>query len=121
MMKKLEYQVSFTTPAFLGNAEQQAQWRTPPFKALIRQWWRVVKANELLRAGVSSGELHAELLRRENELFGAAAYDANGGSHRSLLRIRLESWHYVKCDKWESDPKIPHPEVDNPKGVGAEL
>lgn len=39
-MKKLEYQVSFTTPAFLGNAEQQAQWRTPPFKALIRQWWR---------------------------------------------------------------------------------
>jgi hypothetical protein len=31
-MKKLEYTVSFTTPAFLGNAEQQTQWRTPPFK-----------------------------------------------------------------------------------------
>ncbi len=43
-MKKLEYQVAFTTPAFLGNADQQAQWRTPPFKALLRQWWRVVHA-----------------------------------------------------------------------------
>lgn len=30
-MKKLEYRVSFTTPAFLGNAEQQAQWRTAHF------------------------------------------------------------------------------------------
>lgn len=46
-MKKLEYTVRFTTPAFLGNAEQQAQWRTPPFKALIRQWWRIVKAPKL--------------------------------------------------------------------------
>ena len=43
-MRKLEYQVTFNTPAFLGNADQQAQWRTPPFKALLRQWWRVVHA-----------------------------------------------------------------------------
>jgi CRISPR-associated protein Cmr1 len=34
-MKRLEYTVSFTTPAFLGNAEQAGQWRTPPFKALL--------------------------------------------------------------------------------------
>lgn len=46
-MTTLTYQVSFNTPAFLGNAEQQAQWRTPPFKALLRQWWRVVKAPEV--------------------------------------------------------------------------
>ena len=43
-MRELTYQVSFNTPAFLGNAEQQAQWRTPPFKAMLRQWWRMVKA-----------------------------------------------------------------------------
>jgi CRISPR-associated protein Cmr1 len=43
----LTYQVSFNTPAFLGNAEQQAQWRTPPFKAMLRQWWRVVKAPDV--------------------------------------------------------------------------
>lgn len=43
-MQELTYKVTFTTPAFLGNAEQSAQWRTPPFKALLRQWWRVVYA-----------------------------------------------------------------------------
>ena len=42
----LTYRVSFNTPAFLGNAEQQGQWRTPPIKALIRQWWRVAYAAE---------------------------------------------------------------------------
>ena len=39
-MKTYRYQLSFTTPAFLGNASQQAQWRTPPIKGLLRQWWR---------------------------------------------------------------------------------
>ncbi len=29
-MNKLEYTVRFVTPAFLGNAEQKGQWRTPP-------------------------------------------------------------------------------------------
>lgn len=28
-MTKLEYTVRFLTPAFLGNAEQSGQWRTP--------------------------------------------------------------------------------------------
>ena len=46
-MLTLLYTLSFNTPAFLGNADQQAQWRTPPIKALIRQWWRVVKASTL--------------------------------------------------------------------------
>ncbi len=50
-MRKLEYQVTFNTPAFLGNADQQAQWRTPPFKALLRQWWRVASAKVELRRG----------------------------------------------------------------------
>jgi len=42
-MLRQEYKVSFVTPAFLGNAEQAGQWRTPPFKALLRQWWRVAE------------------------------------------------------------------------------
>ncbi len=29
------------TPSYLDHlSDQSAQWRTPPFKALIRQWWR---------------------------------------------------------------------------------
>ncbi|MCE2461531.1 MAG: hypothetical protein J4F38_12235 [Pseudomonadales bacterium] len=43
-MRQMKYEVKFLTPAFLGNAEQSGQWRTPPFKALLRQWWRVAVA-----------------------------------------------------------------------------
>lgn len=35
-MKELRYTVRFNTPAFLGNAEQAAQWRTPPLKEMIQ-------------------------------------------------------------------------------------
>ena len=38
-MQTYSYRISFQTPAFLGNAQQQAQWRTPPFKGLLCQWW----------------------------------------------------------------------------------
>jgi hypothetical protein len=33
-MLKLEYEVRFVTPAFLGNADQNGQWRTPQSLAL---------------------------------------------------------------------------------------
>jgi hypothetical protein len=45
-MREFKYQVSFNALAFLGSAEQQAEWHTPPIKALLRRWWRVVKAPE---------------------------------------------------------------------------
>src|SRR5262249_59346834 len=41
---QLNYTVRFLCPAFLGNADQSGQWRTPPFKALLRQWWRLAYA-----------------------------------------------------------------------------
>lgn len=110
-MTQLEYEVSFTTPAFLGNADQQAQWRTPPFKALIRQWWRVVHAREV--------DFDASRLRAaENELFGFASED---GAARSQLRLRLASWEAGSLRKWPdgAKKKIEHPEVDFP--VGSEL
>jgi CRISPR-associated protein Cmr1 len=85
-MRELTYQVSFNTPAFLGNAEQQAQWRTPPFKALLRQWWRVVKAPEV-------GYDHHKLHPLENALFGSAADGPDAGrSGRSQVQLRLSSW-----------------------------
>ena len=90
-MKKLEYRVSFTTPAFLGNAEQQAQWRTPPFKALIRQWWRVAYA-----ADHGFHVKVADMRREEGLLFGNAWLSHREGGrevadHRkSLVRIRLD-------------------------------
>ena len=82
-MRELTYQVSFNTPAFLGNAEQQAQWRTPPIKALLRQWWRVVKAPEV-------GYDYRELLKIENAMFGSAV--DGSGSTRSKVQLRLSRW-----------------------------
>ena len=78
----LEYRLSFATPAFLGNEQQQAQWRTPPLKALIRQWWRVVKAPQ---TGFDVDKLRAA----EGGLFGAASDDGAVKSHQSLVRLRL--------------------------------
>ena len=114
-MKKLEYTVGFATPAFLGNAEQQAQWRTPPFKALIRQWWRVVHS--------ARGIVDVDRMRRvEGELFGAAA---DGDSTRSRVRIRLKEWSPGAVTQWGADDRVQHPEVHNRDGrqmpVGAQL
>lgn len=88
-MKPLSYQLRFNTPAFLGNAEQSAQWRTPPFKALLRQWWRVVKAREY-------GYNHADIRRQEGDLFGNAWLKGadNKPLHRkSRVALRLIPWH----------------------------
>ncbi len=103
-MRELTYQVGFNTPAFLGNAEQQAQWRTPPFKALLRQWWRVVKAPQLDRP-FNVDELRAA----ENLLFGAASDDGAEKSHRSLVRLRLKHWEagHLSNERW------PHREMRN--------
>ena len=64
-MRQLKYEVEFLTPAFLGNAEQSGQWRTPPFKALLRQWWRVAVAEGF-------GYEYRKLREVEGRLFGHA-------------------------------------------------
>jgi CRISPR-associated protein Cmr1 len=118
-MKQLNYTLSFTTPAFLGNAEQQAQWRTPPIKALIRQWWRVVYAAE------HRFQVNLDAMRREEGLlFGNAWLSHQEGDRpvtdhcKSLVRIRLSTWNPgdLSKQKWgqqelEKDWKVHHPEV----------
>ena len=121
-MRELTYQVSFNTPAFLGNAEQQAQWRTPPFKALLRQWWRVVKAPQLDRPFNVD-----ELRTAESLLFGAASDDGPEKSHRSLVRLRLTKdggggigWEDGALKQWPvGGGTVIHPEVKFP--VGSDL
>ncbi|MFN3713605.1 MAG: RAMP superfamily CRISPR-associated protein [Alcanivoracaceae bacterium] len=111
-MKTLSHTVRFLTPAFLGNAEQNGQWRTPPFKALLRQWWRMAVAEEL-KYDVSV------IRRREADLFGVAA--DGGDSHKSRVRIRLSRWDEGRLAKkdWQSLGKTKHPEVH--ASVGADL
>lgn len=104
-MKTLEYELRFLTPAFLGNAEQSAQWRTPPIKALLRQWWRVVWAAE---NGFSNDV--AAMRREEGLLFGVAS-DGEGDSRKSRIRLRLDRWDEGRLTAWQALPTVSHPEV----------
>ncbi len=120
MMIKQSYTVRFVTPAFLGNAEQQGQWRTPPFKALLRQWWRVAAAKDY-------GYNHQRLRDAEGKLFGNAWIEE--AFCKSKVRLRLDRWDEGKLKKsvWpgKDEKKLTHPEVTNKEGktipVGAEL
>lgn len=116
-MKTLQYSIRFLTPAFLGNAEQNGQWRTPPFKALLRQWWRVA-------ATTHDGDVN-KLREREGRLFGHAwlENDHEGSdkvaARKSAIRLRLSRWDTGEMDNWQGLGSVPHPEV--PKPVGSDL
>jgi len=87
-----EYRVKFVTPAFLGNGKQEAQWRTPPFKTLLRQWWRVAVARD-------HNYDYTAIREAEGRLFGHAWLDSDrhrDGSkvngRKSRVQIRLTPW-----------------------------
>ena len=122
-MTKLEYELRFVTPAFLGNAEQSAQWRTPPIKALLRQWWRVIyAADKKFQVNL------ADMRREEGLLFGHAwleddSVERDGrrvttAARKSLVRLRLDRWAegVLKNNQWPSDEPVVHPEVKNRQG-----
>ncbi|MDN5938442.1 MAG: hypothetical protein L0H83_07240 [Salinisphaera sp.] len=82
-MNKTECSVRFLTPAFLGDANQSAAWRTPPFKAQLRQFWRMVMAGR--------GRGHGEIRRIEALLFGHA-WLKDEDPRKSRVRLRLDKW-----------------------------
>ena len=105
------YSLRFVTPAFLGNAEQAGQWRTPPIKALLRQWWRVAYAASLPGA-VNSAAISA-MRSAEGFLLGVAA-DSEGESRKSQVRIRLDRWSMGTLKSWDQLEQAPvtHCEVE---------
>lgn len=106
MMVKQQYTVSFVTPAFLGDADQNGAWRTPPFKALLRQWWRVVVAKNY-------DYDHTKLREAEGRLFGNAWLENNFS--QSQVKLRLDNWRSGKMNAWAETPKsISHPEIKFP-------
>ena len=115
-MQKLQHQVEFLTPAFLGNAEQSGQWRTPPFKSLLRQWWRAVWA---AKHGFPKDIKDMRL--EEGRLFGNAWLE--GEFRKSAVRLRLDKWSdgLETRDRWggqetDGQSKVRHPEVQQSVG-----
>lgn len=110
-MQTRQLTARFLTPAFLGNAEQDGQWRTPPFKHLLREWWRVAWAE----ANGWSDDYRA-MCCQEGDLFGSAAGESG---HRSRVRMRLDRWDRGKLNQWQKTGTVDHPEVR--AVVGADL
>lgn len=120
------YHLKLVTPAFLGDAEQKGVWRTPPFKALIREWWRIAVAPDV---GFDANKLRP----LENALFGTAADDSRNGNQQSRIRLALEHWKDGSLTDWAkvnppvhgkpgADPKVKHPEVAFSGGmIGSQL
>lgn len=110
-MKMKTYNVRFVTPAFLGDAEQKGAWRVPPFKALLRQWWRVVAAKEC-------GYSHVKLREEECKLFGHAWLDTGRPkpktwAMKSRVSLRLGRWEQGSLGVWPGDdPRVLHSEVE---------
>jgi CRISPR-associated protein Cmr1 len=117
-MRIRNFRLSFSTPAFLGDAEQSGVWRTPPIKALLRQWWRVAYAAQW------NFPLEVSAMRQEEaSLFG---YAGDEGASRSLVRLRLEKWTKGTQTEWQALQRVEHPEVKNshtgmPKPIGSDL
>ncbi|CUQ66021.1 RAMP superfamily CRISPR-associated protein [Candidatus Nitrospira inopinata] len=109
MMTRLDYTVQFLTPAFLGDAEQAGRWRTPPFKALLRQWWRVVYAAD--HHFNVDNVVVAEMRREEGLLFGNAWLENK--FRKSLVRLRLDRWEPGNLKSWNGleQSAVTHPEV----------
>lgn len=115
-MKTAHYTIRFHTPAFLGNAEQSGQWRTPPFKAQLRQWWRVAYAASL---GFTPDV--ARMREEEGRLLGHAWLENdrndqgdNVAARKSQVRIRLGEWRPGELKSWDGleQGRIDHPEAE---------
>ncbi len=74
------------TPMFLGNADQEAEWRSEPFKGLLRYWWRVGQPDTSRYNNTSK----TDLLEKEARLFGYAGEQSGIGPAKSQVRIVLE-------------------------------
>ncbi|HBA66446.1 MAG TPA: hypothetical protein DCZ48_09805 [Methylococcaceae bacterium] len=106
-MLRADYQIRFNCPAFLGDAEQQSAWRTPPFKALLQHWWRIAVAKQ------HNYDWH-QVREAEGRLFGHAWLDKGSWAMRSRVRIKLEHQNRGTLTQWENSPannKVTHPEV----------
>ncbi|MEI6303775.1 MAG: hypothetical protein WCR74_20205 [Betaproteobacteria bacterium] len=119
MIQQKHLHLRLHSPAFLGDAHQSGVWRTPPIKALLREWWRVAAAPQ-------SGYEHRSLRETEGMLFGNTWLEPSSRFCKSTVRLALGHWDEGKMRTWETqDPQVPHSEVHDKEGrsrpVGSQL
>lgn len=120
MYQECRVHLGFVTPAFLGGAEGGAELRTPPFKSLLRRWWRVAHVQGQ-RPDV------ARMRELEGRLFGHAwlreGHEGQVWACQSQVRVRLDQWTRGNLTSWDpADPQVTHPEVgEGGRNVGAHL
>ncbi len=73
-MERLQLEIEFVTPCFLGGVRQQAEWRAASVRGQLRWWFRAVAG------GATAGDL-GEVKRLEAEIFGST-------EARSPLQVR---------------------------------
>jgi len=110
--KHIEAEFEVLTPLFLGNADQEAELRSPPFKYLMRYWWRVTQHE---KADPSS------LLEAESRLFGSAGEDGDGATGKSPIKISVSLDKSQSAKPCKDDlpllKKIHHPECRHQNGM----
>lgn len=122
-MKTKTLALQLNSPAFLGDAAQSGTWRTPPIKALLREWWRIASAR-------SFSYDHKTMREAEGLLFGNAWLEPDERQQsrfcKSEVRIALTHWHEGKPGWDFKEAKVTHPEVKDrntgqTKQVGSQL
>lgn len=83
---------TFSTPAFLGGADNQAETLRPPsIKGALRFWWRALAWGRLLAvANKDAAKALLSLHGEEGRLFGSAAGEDGGGQGVFLLRVKQD-------------------------------
>lgn len=117
-MRCQTYILRLVTPGFLGDAAQRGEWRTPPLKAALRQWWRLLWF--ATKAAKGKNPSVGALRQREGETFGHAwLKTADGGSWfvRSPLRLALERWQPGTMAALAGESTVNHANVRMPVGA----
>ncbi len=88
-MERLEYEIEFITPAFIGGADpgEYAELRPASFVGLLRYWFRAIVG--------AYTENTKELFNLESELFGSQEV-----AGKVWIRVKGNAKEKLKCKKW---------------------
>ncbi len=109
-METRRYTLRFLTPAFLGGADQSGQWRTPPIKHLLREWWRVAWAAQ------NDPAQWPRMREVEGRLLGHAWLENDRNEKGELVRAR-KSEVILRVRPWAAGKMMKIPKT-RPAGQG---